>query len=78
MPEFKFRITSNDPMRCKRALDATGIPTIGPASTYWTEDSSSGMVAPDMTAISEAESAEAGLERLRSAIDASDEVEPLE
>ncbi len=65
MPLFKVLVVSETPEETSRALDAAGIPKIGPAFAGFVSSPESWSVSPKMTPIFDAESANAAETRIR-------------
>lgn len=68
MERFKVAVVSETPQETREELDRAGIPTIGPAFAYYTENPQGGTFGPRMTAILEAEDEDAAIARVREAV----------
>jgi hypothetical protein len=63
MPRFKVTVTSESAVEVGQALHGRGIPTIGPAMAGFTSAPGSWTVSDHLTAVLDAENAEAAVQR---------------
>lgn len=68
MPRFKVEIRGDDLMRVMTALNAAGVPTIGPASAGFASDPASWTVMKTMTAVVEALAADQAKARVKESL----------
>jgi hypothetical protein len=74
MPRFKVTVTSGSAVEVGQALHGSGIPTIGPAMAGFTSAPGSWTVGDHLTAVLEAENADAAVQRVEEVIGSDGEV----
>lgn len=76
MPKFSVEVRTETPQQTKRALEAAGIPSVGPASAGFTESPESWTTSDRITPVVEADRPEGAIERVRQAVGADPSVGP--
>jgi hypothetical protein len=74
MPRFKVPVVSETPAETSRALDAAGIPKVGPTFTRFTSSDGDWRIGPRMTPVFDAENADAAEARVREVVGSECEV----
>ena len=78
MPRFNVSVESDSPVQTKQALDAAGIPTIGPPMAGYPRNQEIWIAGPKMTAVIDAASAEAAEAHLLEVVGGDCRVGPVE
>ena len=78
MPRFNVRVESDSPVQTKQALDAAGIPTIGPPMAGYPRNQEIWIAGPRMTAVMDADSAEAAEAHVSEVVGSDCQVGPAE
>ena len=78
MPRFNVRVESDSPVQTKQALDAAGIPTIGPPMAGYPRNQEIWIAGPRMTVVMDADSAEAAEAHVSEVVGSDCQVGPAE